>query len=129
MYDLNMVFYSTITKNGYYGYLGVTDLVSGYVDDDESSSKRDHTQGPGYFSGDDFNGPIMESFSLEKNYSRSDTGPDIFIVGFKTSSDWQKEIVNSLLDSFISAIYFGELEIQFNGMEITKENLQANIKK
>lgn len=135
MSNINTVFYSTKANcdvNGnpgdFDGALGVAELVSGYVDDDENSGNRDYTQGTGYFSADNYNSAIKNILEIDTSYSRSNRfGTDIFILGFKEEEEWENEIINSLLDSFMSTIVRGELEVNVNNIEINKETIEQII--
>lgn len=118
-----MVFYSTKTSSNEQGSLGVTELISGYVDDDHSEN-RDHTQGTGYYGSDNLNTSLKELIKLDpKQKDRNENGTDIYIVGFESDSGWEKEIINSLLDSFMASIVNNDLEINFNGIEIKSDNV------
>lgn len=121
---LKMVFYSTLTNDGHKGGLGVTELISGYVNDNENEINRDYTQGTGYFSSDEFNSALTEVITLEEKYSRNVSGTDVLIIGFKKNDGWQKDVINSLLDSFLAAIMRNQLEISFDGHLINSENIE-----
>ena len=121
---LKMIFYSTRTYKNEIGYIGVADLISGYLKDDCGEQKRDYTQGPGYYSGDETNAPIVEDLLLDKNFDRDASyGTDIYIIGFKSIIDWEKEIINSILDSFMVAIVRNQLEVKLNGIVINKDTI------
>ena len=122
---LKMVFYSTVTKNGEVGSIGVTELISGYVEGDDSE-KRDYTQGTGYYVSDAYNTPLDTVLYFEQKNNREDnTGTDIFIIGFERDDDWEKEVINSILDSFMAAIIRKELEVSFNKIHINFETIMS----
>ena len=134
MSSLRTVFYSTNASQDvnelpgkFLGSIGVAELVSGYVDDDESDN-RDYTQGTGYYSTDDLNNPSNNVLVLDSSQpDRSkDSGTDIYIIGFTGSNEWEKEVINSILDSYMCAIVRGELEVNLNGKKISKDTV-ANI--
>lgn len=135
MSSINTVFYSTKTNQDvegtegtFDGAIGVSELVSGYVEDDVDAVNRDYTQGTGYFSADDLNSALKELLEIDPSYNRGDKfGTDIFVLGFKTEEDWENEITNSLLDSFMSTIVRGELEVNVNGLKITKDTVEGII--
>ena len=133
MSSIRTVFYSTHSdrdindKPGdYIGSLGVAKFVSGYVDDIVSED-RDHTQGTGFFSKDDNKNAIGSLINLDSSFNQrtSNCGTDIYIVGFNNEAGWEKEIINSLLDSFMAAILYNELEVNVNGINITKDNIES----
>lgn len=115
------VFYFTRTKNNEMGYEGVCKLCSGNI-----PGTDEKTQGIGYYSLNDKNQPILNQFSLDKNYRRKDNefGTDIFILGFKNEEYWKEEIICKVLDSFISAINFETLEVNVDNICINKANLE-----
>lgn len=133
MSTLRTVFYSTRSnkdinnKSGIYkGSIGVAELVSGYVRDDKNAEKRDYTQGTGYYSMNDFNGSINTILDLDPNFKlrNSEFGTDVYILGFNNENGWEKEVINSLLDSFMAAIVRNILEVNVNGKEINKETIK-----
>ena len=44
-------------------------------------------------------------------------------MGFEAEDGWEKEVVNSALDSFMAAFVRGKLEIKVNDIEINQEEL------
>ena len=119
-----MVFYSTRTIDNEDGYLGVTELISGYVDGDNSED-RDHTQGTGFYSSDEYNNSIHQLINLDPNQKeRNESGTDIYIIGFENDDGWEDEVINSLLDSFMASIVREELSIDFNGIEIDAKHVK-----
>ncbi|MDY5669404.1 MAG: hypothetical protein SPF87_03065 [Bacilli bacterium] len=116
----NTVFYSTVTEKGESGFEGICKLCSAKMPD-----TTEKTQGIGYFGSSDKNEPIPQTFSLEPTFNRksNDYGSDIFIVGFKNPKEWQKDIISKILDSFMSAIVFGTLEVVVNDIVINTEKL------
>ncbi len=133
MSKIRTVFYSTRTNMNIdetpgtnIGSIGVADFISGYVEDDKANPNRDYTQGKGFFSSDDFNSFLSRTLVLDPTHnSRSKTnGTDIYIIGFRDSTNWEKEVINSILDSFMAAIVRGQLEIEINNTIINKDTIQ-----
>ena len=122
---LMMVFYVTKTTDNYYGSIGVTKLAAGYVDDNETDTKRDYTQGTGYYAFSDFVSPIPEYLNFEKEYNdrENQCGTDIYIIGFESIDSWMKDVINSTLESFMVSLYRDELLVSFNGLEVCCNNL------
>lgn len=134
MSKIRTVFYSTRTNMNIdetpgtnIGSVGVADFISGYVKDDVTNPNRDYTQGKGFFSSDNFNSAINKTLDLDPAHTiRSTTdGTDIYIIGFRDSANWEKEVINSILDSFMAAIVRGQLEIEFNDIAINKDTIQS----
>lgn len=115
---LRTVFYSTADNEGVCAYQGVSRLTS------FKNKEKEVTQGTGFY-GDKKNTPVYECFSLDSNYTRnpSDYGTDVFIVGFTGDHDWQNQMIASVLDGFLYAVYSGELIVDVNGVEISQTTL------
>lgn len=116
----NTVFYSTRNIAGEEGYLGISKLCSTVCKD----NPRERTIGIGYYSSDDMNSPISGQLNIQSNYRRNEPGTDIFILGFKGSDDWKKRIVTMVLDSFMCAIVFDELEVHVDEVIISKDTVK-----
>ena len=102
------VFYNTVAIDNKEAFQGISRLTSFRKDNGEI------TTGVGYF-GDVNNKPIFQNISLQKGFKRKsdETGTDIYILGFKYS-DWQSDVILSILDGFLYAIYNGNLEVVIN---------------
>lgn len=132
MSEVSTAFYATRANQDidgnpgdFVGFIGVSDLISGYLDD-SNDANRDYTQGKGYYSLDDLNNPIGSIESLDASFKRKtdEYGTDIFILAFNTKEEWEKEIINSLLDSFMPAIVRGDLEVSINSLLIDKNSIK-----
>lgn len=119
----SLLFYSTITIDGEKGSIGVAELVSAEIPD--GTENPDWTQGIGYYCIDDCNNPSSEILNLDSNFKRSEPGTDIYIIGFKSSDSWKKDVINKLLDSFLVCIYYNKLEIIIDETIINKETLRS----
>ncbi len=117
--DFSTVFYSTYNEDEEEAYQGVSRLVTFRREDDET------TQGIGYY-GNEKNTPVYEQLSLEPGYVRQprEYGTDIYIAGYKyASEDWKKNIIISVLDGFLGAIWNQKLVINVGDIEISKDTL------
>lgn len=121
--DLRTLFYATKDIDGLSAFQGIARLVSfrekGFLGKDKDSI----TTGTGYYSSDKRNSPIRECLSLDPNYKRTEYGTDIFVLGFNKSTDWKAEIISSVLDEFLIAIFNGELVVKIDATTIDKSNL------
>ncbi len=119
--QFNTVFYSTITEKDETGYQGICKLCSAKQED-----TTEKTIGIGYYGASDKNEPIAGEFNIDKSFNRKgQTGTDIFILGFKNSSEWKTEIISKILESFISAIAFGDLEVSVEDIVLDKKHLES----
>lgn len=124
--DIRTLFYATKDINGLSAFQGIAKLVSfrerGLFKDGDSI-----TTGTGYYSADRKNNPLRVCCSIDPNYTREDYGTDIFVLGFRKNDDWKSEIINSLLEDFLIAIFNNELVVVIDGMEINANNLSEII--
>ena len=115
--SLRTVFYSTYDINKTSASQGVARLTT------FKNKKNETTQGIGFY-GDDKNSPTYNQYSLNPTYSRLDnTGTDIFIAGFTGEKGWDHQMVASILDGFLYAIYTGALVVDVDGIAISKDTL------
>lgn len=120
--DIRTVFYSTVNMNGEEAYLGVSRLASFYLSED------DIAQGVCFYANGESNSPVYEQFSLNNKIKRKleETGTDIYIMAFKSfDENWENEIIGSVIDGFLYAIYDGNLIFKINDIYISKENLDT----
>ena len=113
------VIYSTLDKDGKSAYQGISRITSFRSDNNEITS------GVGYCGGDN-NSPVFnQQLVLDPAYSRPEgkTGTDVYIAGFRKSADWKNDIVASILDGFLYAIYTGKLVVHVDDITISKEHL------
>ncbi len=120
--DIRTLFYATKDIDGLSAFQGIAKLVSfrekGFFKDKDSI-----TSGTGYYSADKKNNPLRECRSIDPNYTRDTFGTDIFVLGFDKSAEWKSEIINSLLEDFLIAIFNNELIVKIDGTEISSSNL------
>jgi hypothetical protein len=116
---INTVFYSTKTITNEEGYEGICKLCSA-----KQPNTDEKTIGIGYYGTDYQNKPIQGQLHLDKNFNRTESGSDIYIVGFKNENNWKRNIISKILESFITAISFGNLEVEVDGTLINKDTLK-----
>lgn len=117
------IFYSTYDEEGIEASQGVARLVTFTREDGEN------TQGIGYF-GEEKNTPVYEQLRLEPGFERKlgQYGTDIYIAGYKFAGEtWKTDIIISILDGFLGAIWNEKLEVVVGDVVINKENLDELI--
>lgn len=119
--SFNTVFYSTNTIYGEKGYEGISKLCSAKM-----PGTTEKTQGIGYFGSSEMNEPINGEITLDTSFSRKEKeyGTDIYIIGFKAIKGWENDIVCKVLDSFMSAIVYGTLEVKVEDTLISKDTIK-----
>ncbi len=117
--DFSTVFYSTYDINEERASQGVSRLVTFTRDDGQN------TQGTGYY-GNERNTPVYEEMQLDPEFRRDDKnyGTDIYIAGYKYGGDnWKKDIIVSILDGFLGALWHEKLEVNVGKIHICKAEL------
>ena len=116
--DLRTLFYSTFDKDGICATQGVSKLVS-FKNDEENI-----TQGTGYFGQTSRNLPISYELNIDATFSRgNNTGTDIYVMGFVDEDEWNTEIIKSILEGFLVAIYNNKIIVKVGDVEISQETL------
>lgn len=112
------IFYSTSDSEDMCAYQGVSRLTS------FKNKKNEITQGIGFY-GNDKNMPVYQQISLDPSFSRDSRnhGTDIFILGFNGDVNWKHQMVASILDGFLYAVYSSALVVDVDGIVISKETL------
>ena len=118
--DIQTVFYSTLNENNEEGYLGITKLASRLLDEETGMC----TTGYGYYCRSDKVLPILEKFSLDRHFVRTETGTDVYIIDFRAEEHWEVGIITKVLDSFMVAINNGDLVVTVDNTLIDKDTLR-----
>jgi len=122
--DLRTVFYSTLDTEGLAAFQGISRITSFRINED-----RDITIGVGFY-GAPNNMPVYAQLKLDPSFCRNNdqTGTDIFIAGFKYySTEWKTDIIASVLDGFLDAVFRGSLVVRVDDVVINKETLPSLI--
>ncbi|WP_061994245.1 hypothetical protein [Clostridium sp. ATCC 25772] len=116
--NLRTLIYSTFDKDGLCATQGVSKLVS------FKNNEGNITQGTGYFGQTSRNSAINYELGIDSTYSRgNNTGTDIYVMGFIDEEEWKTEIVKSILEGFLVAIYNNKIVIKVGNIEISQKTL------
>ena len=117
------VLYSTLDEESVMAGQGVIRLPS------YENEKDVLCDGIGYF-GVECN-PLLEQLLIGgvKKRMAGAMGTDITILGFKCSGDWESEIIISVIDSFLDAIFRNKLRVKVQDVDINKDTLGSLIEK
>jgi hypothetical protein len=121
--EFRTVFYSTLDTENATAFQGISRITSFRGEDNEI------TIGVGYY-GAPNNQPVHSQLFLDPNFHRTkkQTGTDIFISGFRFySTDWKADIIASILDGFLYAVFSGNLIVRVGDVTICKETLSSLI--
>ena len=119
--NLQTVFYSTLNEENEKGYIGISKLASRLLSEETGMC----TTGYGYYSRTEKVLPILEDLILDKDFVRTEYGTDVYIIDFRNEENWKSSIITKILDSFMCAIQFGDLEVEVNGIIINKDTLKS----
>ena len=114
------VFYSTYDINNEQAYQGISRIVTFTRADGED------TTGLGFY-GEEQNKPVFEQLNIDPGFSRKleQYGTDIYIMAYaQAQADWKREIIVSILDSFLVAFWKNKLKVQVEDVEIRIPSLR-----
>ena len=120
------VFYRTKNLNGEIAAQGVAHLMSFR---DESYGDVDPIRrSVGYYGEKEGNIAVSQIKELDYIYDRKEIGTDLFIPGFVFSlndkNDWISQMAGEILESFLMAIEYQNLQITIDNLEINKNSLR-----
>ena len=119
--ELRTVLYGTKDKNGQYAFQGVSKLVT------HLNRENEPTQGTGYCGIKSKNTPITDPDLVEKVFRRTETGTDVFILGFLRDADWVDQITKGLIENFFVAIHEGRLRARVGPKVLNSNSLHELI--
>ena len=72
---------------------------------------------------------MASQITLDPNYRRAvgEAGTDIFVLAFSHSSNWKQELIASILDGFLFAVFRGDLSVDVDGTIVDKASLSSLI--
>ena len=118
--DMRTVFYNTLDETGLQAFQGVANLVSFEKEKDRT------TQGTGYYGNSEDNTAIR-NMGYFGSYVRKDCGTDIYVVAFLEDEEWEKKIIEAILENFLIAILKNNIEVKVGKILINKETLSSLI--
>ncbi|MFP3726381.1 hypothetical protein U8V72_14430 [Priestia filamentosa] len=117
--DLRTVFYVTKDIEDNEACQGVARLVTHY------NQNRETTQGTGYFGYKEKNQPITYLRELPSFLKRKKTGTDIIVMGFYEQKNWKINVIKTVLENFLIAIYEEQLVVEVEDTIINLETLPS----
>lgn len=116
--DLRTVFYSSKDLKGVVSNFGVAKLISF-----ENEVAGDWTTGIGYYSEDEKFVAINELASFDSNYSRNDSGTDIYVFGMHDNNDFEESFIKAVLLDFLVSIVKKKLVVRVQDEVIDSSTL------
>ena len=120
-----LVFYRTYNQKLERAAQGISRLMS--YPDNQGGSTRAFTSGVGYYGDPVGNNPVESIPEIDAINKRDKVGTDVFVYGFKGTSDWESEITVAVLESFLMSVYRGQLKVKIQNHEINSETLGTYI--
>ena len=120
------VFYGTRTEVGDVALQGVSRLVT------HKNAEGKATQGMGFIGKYDAHGgeggePVFQAIRDESEipapFRRTEPGTDIWVIGYRSGSEWSSDLIRSILANFWPAIHRGWIQFRVGNQQISKENL------
>lgn len=122
--NLRTVFYVTKDIEGIEAFQGNAKLIT------HKNKFGNKTQGTGFFGIKDGNKPVIGFDKLPSKFLKRDKiGTDIYILGFIKKDDWKINIIKSVLEHFLVAIYEEDLKVSVDDININKNNLKSLLDK
>lgn len=108
--DIQTVFYSTLNENGEYIFQGKACIASfkqdGFTRRGTGQYGRIATEGVE---------SIRNKEEIPELFRRTETGTDIFVVGYKhPDGKWKDALIEAILDNFFVAIYYKKLVVEIH---------------
>ncbi len=116
------IFYSTLDREGYTAFQGVSKLMT------HTNAKDEETRGTGFYGGINKNEPIFDFEKVHPFFHRSQCGTDLFIFGFNESKEWESEIIKSVIENYLVAIHEGQLIAKVGSVMINASKLPELLK-
>jgi hypothetical protein len=120
--EFRTVFYSTLDIQNATAFQGISRITSFRRKED-----NEITIGVGYY-GAASNQPVHSQLNLDPDFrrGRKQTGTDIYVSGFRFySTDWKADVIASVLDGFLYAVYTENLIVHVDDIVINKETLPS----
>ncbi|MCD7808847.1 MAG: hypothetical protein LUH02_05850 [Erysipelotrichaceae bacterium] len=121
---LQTAFFSTYDKDKVRGAQGVIKLPSFELNNQIYQGKGFY----GNYSEKTFSTACNNINCLDKITHRTESGTDIFILGFNSIGNWQEQIIISLLDNFLLSIFNNKLIVEVDDVIVSKNKLDSLFK-
>jgi hypothetical protein len=127
---LRTVFYGTRTEDGQVALQGVSRLAT------HADPGGQATQGVGFIGTYDDTGgeggdPVFRAVRSEdlipEAFRRQEVGTDIWVIGYRSGSEWHDDLVRSIVDNFWPAIHQGIIQFRVGSQLIESANLEELI--
>lgn len=121
--NFQTIFYSSYTEDEEKGFIGVSKLSSAPIEGTD-----EQTSGTGFYGDGNNSMAVCGLLNLDPNFNRTEYGTDIYIIDFKFDEDWDKNIIQAILDSFMYAILKQKLVVKVGEYTINSSTLPTYAK-
>lgn len=119
--NLRTLFYSSLDVTDYESHIGVANIMSFKKNRDEI------TLGTGYYTNSPDSLAIPGQLHLDHDFTRTETGTDIYVSAFEPVEDWKEEVKKSILFNFFITVSKKKLIVRINNFEINDKNIEQLI--
>lgn len=91
--------------------------------EDLNDSMNTMTTGIGYYGNPQGNLPVNSINELEQLCKRTEIGTDVFVYGFNAGTDWDRNVINEVLENFLMAIHKNLLSVTVANRKIDSSTL------
>lgn len=119
--DYRLVFYRTLNEAQETAAQGMSRFIS--FPEDLNDSMNTMTTGIGYYGNPQGNLPVDSISELEQLYKRSEIGTDVFVYGFNAGTEWDRDVINEVLENFLMAIHKNLLSVTVADKKIDNSTL------
>lgn len=119
--DYRLVFYRTLNEAHETAAQGMSRFIS--FPEDLSDSMNTMTTGIGYYGNPQGNLPVGSISELEQLYKRSEMGTDVFVYGFNAGAEWDRDVINEVLENFLMSIHKNLLRVTVADKKIDSSTL------
>ena len=119
--NYRLVFYRTLNEAQETAAQGMSRFIS--FPENLNDSMNTMTTGIGYYGNPQGNLPVNSINELERLYKRTEIGTDVFVYGFNAGADWDRNVINEVLENFLMAIHKNLLSVTVANRKIDSSTL------
>ena len=119
--NYRLVFYRTLNEAQETAVQGMSRFIS--FPEDLGDSMNTMTTGIGYYGNPQGNLPVDAISELDKLNKRTEVGTDVFVYGFNAGTEWERNVINEVLENFLMSIHKNLLSVTIADKKIDSSTL------
>lgn len=119
--NYRLVFYRTLNEAQETAAQGMSRFIS--FPEDLGDSMNTMTTGIGYYGNPQGNLPVDAISELDKLNKRTEVGTDVFVYGFNAGTEWERNVINEVLENFLMSIHKNLLSVTIADKKIDSSTL------